>query len=540
MLPADAETKTIEILAAEKIIADISSGVYRSPAAALKELVSNAYDADARQVSITTDKPHFRTLTIADNGSGMSIDKFIEVITHVGGSTKRMADDVSPEFKRPLIGRIGIGLMAVAQLGSRFYVSSSRLGSEEKFVAEINLEPFHRDDASLRSLGKLRDEGQVQIGAVTYTDRLPERSDVQYTVITVPDAKKGLVSEITSAVREAVGATEAISIHNGQISSFLEIADAAAAQKRADLVLDGYYFMLWELGLLCPVNYIAHDPFLTDQRPIEDRDQLELPAIDAFKVTVDGIELFRPQRFPNAAAVTHSGADPKLYPIDYDQVIAGRRLRFSGYVYAQPPHIHPEELKGVHIRIRDVGIGRYDKSWLGYPFDEGLKFGQISGEIFVLDGLEPALNIDRDSFRETDVHYQAMRGYIWSVLREQVFPDFKSRAKAYRVLNSKTVQANEAEEFRDAILQLPSPLLEPAKLAKLPFTGSPISVVGGMLEINSHWWASFREQHALNNQELAERFLRVLTVLIASDLLDPLTDEDLLPILSALAIAIRN
>src|SRR5579872_453150 len=183
MLPANAEKRTIEILAAEKIIADISSGVYRSPAAALKELVSNAYDADATHVTITTDPPHCRTLTIADDGAGMTVENFIQVITHIGGSTKRLAGEYSPKFNRPLIGRIGIGLLAVAQLGSRFHVSSSKFGTGKKFVAEVNLEPFHRDDASLRTLGKMRGDGQVQIGAVTYVDDLPERSDVQYTVI---------------------------------------------------------------------------------------------------------------------------------------------------------------------------------------------------------------------------------------------------------------------------------------------------------------------------------------------------------------------
>jgi hypothetical protein len=276
MLPPNAEKQTIEILAAEKIIADISSGVYRSPAAALKELVSNSYDADARHVTITTDPPHCRTLTIADNGSGMTVQNFIQVITHIGGSSKRFAGDHSPVFKRPLIGRIGIGLLAVAQLGSRFYVSSSQRGSGKKFVAEVNLEPFHRDDAALRTLGKLRNDGQVQIGAVTYVDELPERSDVQYTVITVPDAKKGLISEITSTIREVVGAKEELSIRDSPVSSFLAVANAAAGSKRADLVLDGYYYMLWELGLLCPVNYIAHEPFFTHERSIEGIEQITL------------------------------------------------------------------------------------------------------------------------------------------------------------------------------------------------------------------------------------------------------------------------
>lgn len=535
MLPPNAEKRTIEILAAEKIIADISSGVYRSPAAALKELVSNAYDADATHVAITSDPPHCRTLTIADDGSGMTAETFIRVITHIGGSMKRMAGDTSTKFKRPLIGRIGIGLLAVAQLGNKFYVSSAKLGSGKKFVAEVNLEPFHRDDAALRTLGKVREEGQVQIGAVTFVDDLPERTDVQYTVITVPDAKKGLISEITSAIREVVGATEELSIRNRRVSTFLEMADAAAHSKRADLVLDGYYYMLWELGLLSPVNYIAHEPFFTHQRAIEGLNTISLPVIKDFHVTVDGIELFRPQRFPNAAAIAHNGPDPKIYPIAYDRDIAGRPLRFNGYVYAQPPHIHPEELKGIHIRIRDVGIGRYDKSWMGYPFDEGLKFGQISGEIFILEGLEPALNIDRDSFRETDVHYQAMRAFIWSMLREQVFPDFKSRSKAYREAARDATRDSDDAGFREALLQLPSPLLEGVRTSN---AGPMLVVTDGVLEVNQRWLSGFVKEHQLTDESIT-RFLRVLRVLLSADLLEDLTQEELLPLISAIAVAVR-
>lgn len=116
MLPSDKKPKFAPIVAAEKIIADISSGLYRSPAAALKELVSNAYDADATEVRIDTDVPSFRTLVIRDNGCGMSVDKFIYVMNHIGGSRKRIEENGVTDKGRQIIGRIGIGLLAVAQL----------------------------------------------------------------------------------------------------------------------------------------------------------------------------------------------------------------------------------------------------------------------------------------------------------------------------------------------------------------------------------------------------------------------------------------
>jgi hypothetical protein len=550
-LPHDKKAKKADIIAAEKIIADISSGIYRSPAAALKELVSNAYDADATKVTITTDAPKFRNLVIEDDGTGMTIEKFLEVITHIGGSRKRIIEDKSLIYHRKLIGRIGIGLMAVAQLGNLFYVSSTVKGNPTRFIAEVNLEPFHRDDAALKSMGKLKGEGKVQIGAVRYVDDIPEMEDVQYTVITVPDAKKGLISEMTSAVRKAVGAEETLSIEDGdkQIENFDDLIRIIRGSQRSDLALDGYYYMLWELALLCPINYSkdgpfqmpASDPLAPQTRHIDGAEEFKKPIIKDFKVEVDGLELRRPQLFPSAAAINYSSPDPKVYVLDFDHQIASRKLRFTGYIYYQQPRIDPEEFKGVHVRIRNVGIGKYDKSWMKYPFEEGIKFGQITGEIYVEDGLEPALNIDRDSFRETDVHYQAIRGHIWSLLRNTVFPDSKLRQNEYRKQRKKGEQSAHQERFNQAILQLPAPLTEQVELVRSSGTsvGKFIQTGGSRLLVDRARWEILAGEAGLSSNDDRDRFFRVVTVLASNEMLINLTEEELESLLRALAIAVQ-
>lgn len=322
---------------------------------------------------------------------------------HIGGSRKRILHgDVTPKG-RQIIGRIGIGLLAIAQLGFRFYVSSSVEGDPTRFVAEVNLTPFHKDDTALHSRGLLDDSDKVEIGSLTLIKNIPEESNAHYTVITIPDVKKGIISEINGAVKKIIGVPEKLSIASKRIDKFEELVEVVRSSKRAYTALDGYYYMLWELALLCPVNYLDNGPFDSSRQTIEHSDSIQFPHIESFKVIVDGIEIRRPQLFPTPR--TPSPPDPIIYPLNFDRQIAGRRLRFSGYIYSQQAQIEPDELKGLHIRIRKVGIGRYDKSWLGYPFDEEVQFGQISGEIYVEDGLESALNIDRDSFIETHVHY---------------------------------------------------------------------------------------------------------------------------------------
>ena len=56
----------------ERIIARVTDGIYREPWAAFRELVANAYDADASYVVIETGQPDFRRMTVRDDGIGMS------------------------------------------------------------------------------------------------------------------------------------------------------------------------------------------------------------------------------------------------------------------------------------------------------------------------------------------------------------------------------------------------------------------------------------------------------------------------------------
>jgi hypothetical protein len=94
----------------------------------------------------------------------------------------------------------------------------------------------------------------------------------------------------------------------------------------------------------------------------------------------------------------------------------GPQLKFKGYIYFQRKAIIPPELRGILIRIRNVGIGGYDKSLLHYPMPTGVLASQVSGEIYVEEGLESALNIDRNSFRETDLNYLELQRTIFKAL----------------------------------------------------------------------------------------------------------------------------
>ena len=148
---ADAHEPVETTLAtSERIIARVTDGIYREPWAAFRELVANAYDADASYVVIETGQPDFHRMTVRDDGIGMTPATLAYVLKNIGGSSKRTAagaelmtsrsgaPDLSPGGRK-VIGKIGIGLFAVAQLTQHFQIITKAPGEIHRLSATIRL-----------------------------------------------------------------------------------------------------------------------------------------------------------------------------------------------------------------------------------------------------------------------------------------------------------------------------------------------------------------------------------------------------------------
>src|SRR5216684_7020249 len=139
--PAEAKLATDE-----RVLARITDGIYRQPSSALRELISNAYDADAKKVVILTDAPRFATVIVRDDGNGLTPEALANLIKNIGASPKQSSvgaeigvtdkEDVTLSLSgRKLIGRLGIGLFSVAQLTRHFQVLTKTKGSNFRAIA---------------------------------------------------------------------------------------------------------------------------------------------------------------------------------------------------------------------------------------------------------------------------------------------------------------------------------------------------------------------------------------------------------------------
>ena len=385
-----------EINAAARIIGDISTGIYRSPANALKELVSNSFDAGATEVVISTDHPGFSSVSCFDNGPGISIEKLQEIFQYIGGSDKRQSGEIG-SYGRPVIGRIGIGILAMSQISKRFVIISSREGEDYRIEVEVNIEEFETADAARLNLGE-GSIGQYRIF------RIPESPEEHYTIVATPSGSEAIRANLGQ------GRTPRQSFVRQSYDSetFEDFVRKVGEVKRRE-TLNDYEVFLWELAALCPVPYFKEGPVKGWLGWDHIKERLESYN---FKVIVDGYELRKPILLPSGGELRQQGEDFQIYPFSHTNG-DGDDLDFKGYIFHQRTQISPPELQGLLVRIRNVGIGGYEADMMKYPINLGPMVHGMSGEVYVDVGLEASLNIDRNSFNETHPHFITLKDVVY-------------------------------------------------------------------------------------------------------------------------------
>lgn len=110
------------------VLNHLGRNLYRNFITVLGEAVSNAWDADAKNVWITIDRAK-STFSIKDDGVGMTADDFQEKFLKIGYSKRR--DGVTKtDRQRPYIGAKGIGKLALLSCAKSVSIYSKKIDSE--------------------------------------------------------------------------------------------------------------------------------------------------------------------------------------------------------------------------------------------------------------------------------------------------------------------------------------------------------------------------------------------------------------------------
>lgn len=361
-----------ELSTSQRIIHRVTDGIYREPWAAFRELVANAYDADATHVVIETGAPDFKQVTVRDDGNGMTPTGLAYVLQNIGGSSKRTKAgtelntasakdlDLSPAG-RPLIGKIGIGLFAIAQLTQHFQIitkakdekfrlsATIRLqtpseetmagadGDEQYIAGSVAVRTFEVPESELYSSGTeivlytLKPEMQRTLQSVQRWRAAAMTDDDGNPVQTAPVYHIGVPGRALDANSEEKTPHLPWEASSEPKEKFEALFNAVGEMSGKGSVpgtlehFDEYLRLVWKLSLSMPFNYIDGHPFdLTgnsnlifldipsktgqaNEKHLKEKETVRkhfgLTADDTqenlpFSVTLDGISISRPIKLP--------------------------------------------------------------------------------------------------------------------------------------------------------------------------------------------------------------------------------------------------
>lgn len=442
------EEQTVHMRVSTQIIEHLSKGIYTNAARSIKELIINAYDADATEVSVRA-LPELDMLSIEDNGIGMNYTDFSRNFLIISRSNKRDQGLFSPICGRPLVGKIGIGFVAVSQICDEMVVISSKKGEDFKFQAEIDFGKFRKTAHKNKEF--------YELSEVKLTNSF-EELNAHYTIV--------ILRKLTSGFRKQLQDKDIKEAHVKTLNLdglpyekiFNLIRKRAIAQGSGfDLGknIGKYWQIMLEVAETVPVPYMNSGPIHIAFNEFADfvkkiSFQEKKPNIRAlqesengisilneirddvkklnFNVNFDGISLRKPILFPIDPSFNKIGEDFDVFTFKETIPFEDQtKLCFHGYIYNQKKSIYPPQFRGLIIRIKNTAIGGPDPNFLEYLFGDKLFFNWTFGEVYVSDGLEDAMNINRSSFMTSHEHYQALRSYIHKILHTVVFPRARER-----------------------------------------------------------------------------------------------------------------
>ncbi len=488
----------------ERVIARVTDGIYRQPGSALRELISNAFDADAKRVIIKTDAPRFERISVEDDGHGMGPEALAHLLLHIGGSAKRndlgsslgvtaKNDPTRSPGGRRLIGKIGIGLFSVSQLTHTFQIITKVAGDDHRTIATVAMRQYSDEDASTDASGERKFEaGKVNIWREKAADKDAHGTTIVLTSIR-PQARDTLRSrDIWNSIDQAAEQSEGDEkqsidpprFHVGRVdtSGSLLVGEsgertslpwvkgdppAAAFEKlvqsvwdeagqstpnpRLDRIFDYYLRMVWQLSLAIPLPYVGGhlfdmdidgwaEAFTLSNQPKGSAQKLEaagggalreaaqltdpVGTIGQFEVFFDDLRLARPIMFKGLPTTSNALKHPLVFigkcREEFKKVpraLSGGPLAFEAYLF-WTPKVAPVEHQGALVRIHGASGTLFDATFMRYQVSEQTRLRQITCEIFVNEGLDSALNIDRESFNNAHPHSVYLTKWLHSALRQ--------------------------------------------------------------------------------------------------------------------------
>lgn len=340
-----------------RIVNVLSRSLYSDFPRAIREMVSNSYDADATVVRISVDLRN-KEVTVEDNGNGMSSEQFDRYLRIAGNPVEGI--NISPKFQRQRIGRFGVGFLASFPFCERLEVISKREGSDVGFTAIIPAERFVK--------GTDAEEEVSDIPVNGYNEPALGQKHEHYTKIRII----GLNLLVDEYFRKGPSQRKRMTIESW----------------------NGMERLQWEICETLPLD------FLNKNTPLG---QFLGDTPSDMEIFLNGRPLFR------------NDLEGQLVDSTQKTRIKSGNLEFRYVITTNWRIIQPVEARGLKIRIRNVGIGSRTYLDVEKEVRTFSRLTWLSGEVHVLSGLDESLALSRDTFIWSP-DYQAFKNFFHKVL----------------------------------------------------------------------------------------------------------------------------
>ena len=232
-------------------LARLLGETYRSSEVALKELVDNAWDADARNVWISLSEPLSKNpLTIKDDGRGMTEEAVRAEYLNIASDKRKRTGELSPNFKRKIKGRKGIGKfagLAVAQvmtiettvngMTSKLMIDKKKIADTDRDIEKIPL------DFEVKAANGQGDGTLIELSALDQQLNFPSAEKIRELLVREYGRELNFtifVDDDPLTLEDLPGASsrETVSLPNaGNVEVGFTIADSTVNPKLSGLTL---------------------------------------------------------------------------------------------------------------------------------------------------------------------------------------------------------------------------------------------------------------------------------------------------------------
>lgn len=342
----------------KRIVEILSGSTYENFPKAIKEVITNSYDADATNVYVLIDIPN-EVIEIIDNGLGMNESDF-DFYLRIAGKSRQKKLKTSRGRQR--IGKFGVGFLAVFPFFRHYSLESTKAGLTEITFANILCSKFFDEGMELKDVNEIPIDGGKK-------EKPNSQKFSQYTKVTL--------SGFTNATK-----------------AFFNEAYNQSGKRKTILNKEPLERFRWELSEDLPLVYESS----VINFNISESD-------DLFQVFVNKIEIFR-NIYAKNILETNTG--------EFHQ-IGG--IKFKYFLASDNEAISPVEGRYLKLRNHNVGVGNRETFGIGLEGRLYSKLAHLTGEINVIDGLNHLIKVSRDSFNYSP-DFEEFKNFFRSKLRE--------------------------------------------------------------------------------------------------------------------------